>query len=359
MSTISPNMNLVVSTIGVDSGLTWETNLNASLSIIDGHDHTPGRGFAIPPSGLNINSDLTFGSNNAIDMRTVRFSAQPAVLTNPADIDCIYVSGVDLYYNDGLGNNIQMTANGSVAGANGSIAGLTSPASATYVALSSTFVWQSNTNTPAYMDGASVILRNLSASSKGLTLNPPAAMAADFALTLPSLPVSGTKFMTMDSSGNIAATVDYPLTRAAMAPVGQQLSSSCGAFTSTSGSYVDVTNLTVSLTTTGRPVFIGVTADGTNNESDWIASASTSSTIALAKSYCQILEGATPIKVNTLTSSFLSGATIDNPLISAPTSTIWHMYVPSAGTYTYKIQVKSTVGTNTNFKYSKLIAYEL
>ena len=44
MSVLTPQMNLIQSTVNVDSGLTWELNLNASLSIIDGHNHTPGSG---------------------------------------------------------------------------------------------------------------------------------------------------------------------------------------------------------------------------------------------------------------------------------------------------------------------------
>ena len=84
----------------------------------------------------------------------------------------------------------------------GSISGLTSPASASYAGL--TFVFQSNVSTPASVDGGSFILRNITANSKGLTLNPPSAMANNYTLTLPSIPASQS-FISIDTSGNIAA----------------------------------------------------------------------------------------------------------------------------------------------------------
>lgn len=270
MSTISSNMNLVLSTVGVDSGYDWENNLNASLSIIDSHNHTTGQGVAIPPAGLNISSDLTFQGNNATFLRSTRFSSQSAVLSGASDLTCTYVVGQELYYNDSVGNHVQITSNGNVAGTPGSIANLTSPASASYVSLSSTFVWQSGSNTPANMDGASYILRNLAASSKGLTLNPPLAMAADYSLTLPSLPAS-TRILSLDTSGAIATGVagtvqtadlaNASVTKPKLAALGQQISSGSGSFTTTSNSYVNVSNLSVTITTTGRPVMLFLQPD--------------------------------------------------------------------------------------------------
>ncbi len=203
MSVLSTNMNLPISTIAVDSGLNWEINLNASLFILDQHDHSSGSGVQIGPAGMNINSDLTMGGNNLTNIRTSRYNAQSAALALATDLGCTYVAGVDLYFNDINGNQIRLTQGGSIVGTAGSISGLPSgTASASFAA--GTFVWQSATNTSAVMDAGSIILRNNTASSKGLTLSPPSAMAADFGLTLPSLPGSQ-KFMTLDASGNMSA----------------------------------------------------------------------------------------------------------------------------------------------------------
>lgn len=205
---ISPNMSLILPGVGQTIGPTWATDLNNSLTIIDQHNHTAGYGVPVPSSGLNINADLTMANNNLIGIKSLRMTPQ-SILAGGSDLDCLFVNGVDLYYNDGVGNHVRITQSGGVAGSPGSIANLTSPASATYVAGTQTFVWQSDANTPANMDNASVILRNLSANSFGLTLSPPAAMGANYSLTLPTLP-SSQKIMTLDNSGNISApyTVD-------------------------------------------------------------------------------------------------------------------------------------------------------
>lgn len=202
--TISPNMNLPIPAVGVTQGPVYAQDVNSCLNIIDGHTHNPGYGAQITSAALNISADLTFGGNSAINLKSTRYTVQTSPLSGALDLGCTYVSGVDLYFNDENGNQIQVTQNGGIAGSPGSISNLTSPASASYVAGNSTFVWQSAANTPASMDGGSVILRNIAASSKGLTLAPPNAMGADYTITLPALPASQ-KFMTLDASGNASA----------------------------------------------------------------------------------------------------------------------------------------------------------
>jgi len=201
-------MNMPVPVVGLEVGPQWATDLNNCLSVVDSHTHAAGSGTQITPAGLDISSDLSFNSvNNLIDVRSVRLASQSAVLTLPTDLDCIYVVGADLYYNDGVGNNIRITQSGGLAGTPGSIAGLASPASATYVSGSSTFVWQSNALTPAIMDAASYIFRNLSASSFGVTVGAPLALGADYNLTLPSIP-SQLSFMTIDNTGNMSGSIN-------------------------------------------------------------------------------------------------------------------------------------------------------
>lgn len=207
--TFTPNMNLPLPTVGVDPGPDYANNQNAGTTIIDTHDHSAGRGVPVTPNGLNITSDLSFQQNNATQLRSARLFPQAAPLSGATDLGCLYESGVDLYYNDGSGNQVRITQSGAVAGSPGSIANLASPASASYVSANETFVWESAASTPANMDLASLILRNLVANSKGLTLQPPNSMSANYTITLPSLP-PGQQIMTLDSSGNMSApyTVD-------------------------------------------------------------------------------------------------------------------------------------------------------
>lgn len=199
----TPNMNLTVPGVGVTAGPDYANDINASLNIIDAHDHSTGSGVPITPGGLNINADLAIGHNNLTQVRSTRYDLQITPLSLPADTACTYVSGVDLYFNDGSGNKIRMTQSGGVAGTPGSISNLVSPASAAYVALSGTFVFQSAANTAASMDVASVTLRDTTVSSLGLTLSPP-VLASNYTITLPTLPATPA-VVTIDSSGNMAA----------------------------------------------------------------------------------------------------------------------------------------------------------
>lgn len=208
-TTTSPNMQLPVPVVGVDPGPDWATQINNCLALIDSHTHVTGQGVAITPSGLDINTDLSFAGNNLTLVRSTRFQNQATTLSGVSDLNCVYSSGTggDLYYNDGSGNKIRLTQSGSIVGTTGSIGGLVSPASATYVPASQTFVWQSAANTAANLDCGSVILRNITASSYGLTLAPPSSLGLNYTITLPAIPAASGNFLTIDTSGNISSNV--------------------------------------------------------------------------------------------------------------------------------------------------------
>lgn len=204
MSTmLSTNMNLPVPSVGSEAGPDYAYDINSCLTLIDQHDHSPGYGVQITPSGLNINTDLSFNDNFGTSVGGMTFTAQGSTPAN----NTIYESGVDLYYVDGDGNNVRITQSGAVAGSPGSISNLTAPASASYVSGNSTFVWESNTSIAANMDFGAAIMRNLSPNSTfALTLQPPASLSSNFTITLPTIPGS-TSFLTLDNSGNMSASI--------------------------------------------------------------------------------------------------------------------------------------------------------
>lgn len=380
----SPSMNLQIPVVGGEPGPLWATDINNCLTIIDGHNHTAGYGVPVPSAGLNINADLSFGNNNLINSRSIRFQPQPAVLIGANDLGCLYETGVDLYYNDGLGNNIRITQSGGVAGTSGSISGLTSPASASYVSADSSFVWQSAASTPANMDGASFIFRNLVANSFGLTLSPPNAMAADYTITLPTLPTQQ-NIVTMDSSGNMGAVwnvdnssitvsannlqvatngittakiADGNVTRAKLSAVGQITSASSGGVNiPAGGGYIQV--LTLTITTTGRPVMVMIQPDGASSAGsnpaqilfNFLGVSSVGGRVAIArdgastpyiseKNYANQVSGSSVLMTFDASSSFLDS--------------------PSAGTHTYTVYaVNANSSTFMTFFNYKLVAYEL
>lgn len=204
-TTISPNMGLIIPVVGTDPGPDWANNLNASLTTLDGHNHTPGYGVQITPSGLNINADLPLNNNNATLIRTVRFNPQSSTPSNPNDLGCLYESGVDLYYVDGSGNVIRITQSGSVAGATGTITGLPSgTASASFA--SSTFTFQSATNTPAFLSSGPVAIGNNTVGSPQVTVFPPSAIATNYSIFLPPIP-SINSLVSITPSGVMGTTI--------------------------------------------------------------------------------------------------------------------------------------------------------
>lgn len=361
-------MNLIIPTVGSEPGPTWAQDLNASLTIVDSHNHSAGSGVPITPDGLNISTDLPINGNNLTLVRSTKYQVQSSPIALPADIGCCYVSGVDLYFNDVNGNQIQITSAGGVAGTPGSIGSLTAPASATYVALDETFVWQSAVNKPANMDFGFAIFRNNTVGSFGLTLSPPSAMAANFSITLPTLPVT-TKIMTLDSAGNMGAVTDVDnstlqivanvisvkdlgITKPKLAALGQQVSTSCGGFTTASSSFVDITNLTVTITLTGRPVMLMLMADG-NGVFPSIASATFSGSGKNAK--LRFMEGATEL------AQWQFSQIDSNTTINLPVYLAYMLVGASAGAHTYKVQgLVGPLGVNsldlTNLVFA---AYEL
>ena len=205
--TNSPNMSLPIPGVGTEPGPDYATDVNASLTILDGHSHTPGSGVAITPAGLNINTALTLNDNFLTAAAGLTLTAQS---TTPA-IRTLYTPSNDLYFVDGLGNNIQITANGGIAGTPGSIANLAAPASASYVSGSATFVFQSDTNIAGNIDVGTVLLRNLSPNSTfAISLQAPTALSSNYNVILPSLP-SVTSFLTITNSGAIAASAPLSL----------------------------------------------------------------------------------------------------------------------------------------------------
>lgn len=199
-NTTSPNMSLVIPTVGQEFGPQYAFDINNSLTLIDVHNHSPGQGVQINPDGININAPLPFNNNFAYSLAGLTLVPQGSAPAN----NTLYESGVDLYYVDGLGNNIRLTINGGIAGTTGSISGLVSPASASYISGSSTFVFQSNAGIAANLDAGSIVFRDLSPNSTfGVTVQPPAALGVNYSLTLPTLP-SSKSFMNLDNSGAIS-----------------------------------------------------------------------------------------------------------------------------------------------------------
>lgn len=146
-----------------------------------------------------------------------------------------------------------------------------------------------------------------------------------------------------DATITTAKIADAQITKAKLAALGQQLSSSSGTFSTSSSSLVDVTNLTCTITTTGRPVKIELVPDGTTN-TGYIENDTGSSSVSIALNKGGTIIGQANIAPGRM-----------------PVSVCSYVDVPAAGTYTYKIQAARDVlvAGNTHVYYAKLLVYEL
>lgn len=379
---ITPNMGLPNPIPGQDSGPDYADNLQSSLNIIDQHNHTSGNGIQITPAGLNINADLPFGSNSIVSLKSAVFTQQISLSTPNAAF--VGTDG-NLYFNDGNGNpSIQITAGGLV---NATSSGISS-GSATASFVSSVLVVNAASNTPANIQGGSILIGNNVAASKFLTLSPPAALAANYTITFPLAPAVQ-NIVTLDAAGNLAAVwnvdgstinisannlqvanggitqaklasnsvgtaqiIDASVTLPKLAALSYQLSSSCGSFGTSSTGFVAVTNLSISFTCTGRPVFLALVGDGTGSSSTFEADAAgnqSSATVSLRRAGVSIAQY----------DAGMATSVASTAAISVPGTCIQTIDFPGAGTFTYDVQIKTNIASNTTFlRNVKLLAYE-
>lgn len=213
--TLTPYMGLTLPGVGTTLGPLYASQINNNFTIIAAHNHVPGgnNGQQVPTAGIFINDNLSFNSADAIELRSTRYHAQGSPLSAPSDIGCLYVSGVDLYYNDGSGNQIRMTSGGAISGASsGSISGLTAPASASYgggFSGAGTFTFQQNTNRAALLNTGDHKFLDATTTSPayGVTIKSPGSVASDITLTLPGAYPGSTSFVTMTSSGVLGSGI--------------------------------------------------------------------------------------------------------------------------------------------------------
>lgn len=364
-TTIEPNMNLILPTPGVQFGPQYAADQNQDLLIIGSHNHSPGSGVPVTPSGLDISTNLNFQNNSPYNVYSVIFSAS----ASNSNILTLYTApqsggGInDLFFNDGAGNIIALTKAGEV---NATIASLPGES---YAGGTFTWVQGDGSTTPANFDIGSITIRpNTAGTTNGVVLGPPSAISSQFNVQLPVVPASVTGIMQIDTSGNMLSSLvpdnstitiasqilkvpDGGITRIQEAAVGQQISSSCGVFSSSVVGFVQITNLSITITTTGRPVMIAITSDGTTSVG---STGITPSSGTLTRSAdLAIFRDASQISTNTYT-------TVAGIADILPPPGFMYLDTPGAGTYNYTAQV-ATATTSVVFGMSNcvLVVYEL
>jgi len=185
----TPNMNLQKAEPSVTPGPDWAQMLNVIIDALDAHDHSSAKGVRITPSGLDINSDLSFSGNDAVSLRSSRYNEQTAVLADPADVRAIYSKDGNLYWNNAAGAPVQITSGTSVVTSISNAFSTTTPGAYPY--------------TISAADAQKVVLIDTSAAR---TVNLPAATTVVMFILKDIIGSSGTNAITVVPNG--ANTID-------------------------------------------------------------------------------------------------------------------------------------------------------
>lgn len=206
----TPYMALTLPNPTVQVGPTWASELNSAIQAIDAHDHSSGKGIPVPSAGISLNADLPFNSYNATLLRSTQFQSQGSPISLATDLSCLYASGGDLYYNDGSGNQIKLTASGALNAASiGAIGGLGgTTGSATYSSVSAKFTFWQASNVSALIDCGAITIRPATVSANGVSIAAANALSASYQLTLPTGLPASTKILSCDASGNLGVVYD-------------------------------------------------------------------------------------------------------------------------------------------------------
>ncbi len=115
--TINMEMDLPVVTSTI--GPTYANKINKALQdVVDGHDHSDGKGPRVTPAGMYFNADVDLSvsgtSYNIIGLRSVRLANQTASLTDPSDVLQLYNLNNDLYWKNITGTDVKITNGGTL-----------------------------------------------------------------------------------------------------------------------------------------------------------------------------------------------------------------------------------------------------
>lgn len=171
----------------------------------------------VSPDGIDLSGDLDFHGNRAIDLTALGFVAGAIPSVGPA----AYSDGTDLWYVDGNGTHIQITADGGInITVSGGIGGdyIAAGAHLNYVASTNSYTHTDASGDSSVIDGGGLVMRS-GGSTGYVKLSAPATIGStQYALTFPSaLPALGS-VLTVDATGSLnflpysaaARVVKYP-----------------------------------------------------------------------------------------------------------------------------------------------------
>lgn len=204
---ITPYMSLDLPVPTVTLGPEWAEQLNAALEFIDAHDHTAGKGRLITSAALNINDDVALNNHNLTLARSYNMANLTSPIALPADLRSLYAVNGELYFNDGDGNQIQITdAGGLNASTIGGIGGdYGPPAAVNYSSISKSYIFYQNSTSGlrGKLDSADILLRDDVVGANAITLKSPTSLAAAYDFRFPNALPGSTQPLLISSAGDV------------------------------------------------------------------------------------------------------------------------------------------------------------
>lgn len=114
MSTTTPNAGYIKPDPDASVG-TWDTEINATIDLLDAHDHSTGNGVRVPVAGLDIDADLPMAGFGIAGLKVVDLAAVLAseVTGYPTALFCNSADN-ELYWRTSGGSNVQLTSGASL-----------------------------------------------------------------------------------------------------------------------------------------------------------------------------------------------------------------------------------------------------
>lgn len=213
MSFSTTYMALTLPSVGIDTGPNYATLVNSAFTAVDAHNHSQsasGNGRPIDQTGIVLTGDLAIGGFNLTNAKSLRMPDNGGTFSSSV-LGTVYRNGADLYYNDGSGTAIRITASGAVnTGGTGNISGMDATSAVTYSTVNKTYTFTQSAGFPAKLISGDIqIFETVAAAAQALTLKVPAGFAAGYTLTLPAaLPATPALFQS--SAAGVMSFVAAP-----------------------------------------------------------------------------------------------------------------------------------------------------
>jgi hypothetical protein len=180
---------------------------NDNYDIIDEHDHSQSKGKRVNVAGINIDGDLTFNTNNAIDARSYRGEDNSSVLVTTDDKVCMYFVSGDFHINnaDGIpvkitdGTGLNLSSIGTIGGDYGQ-PGV--PASVVYSDTTKIYSFTQDTGITAIMAIGDILLYENVIGANPITIKSPTSLGSAYNFIMPAAAATANSILKQKSDNS-------------------------------------------------------------------------------------------------------------------------------------------------------------